>query len=92
MLLFTKLSLLIGSVLLFIDAFKGFLYRITQFEFLEANIFSNIIIYGCCILFFISFISSLINLFLSKGSKRSTNIFLLFITSALFIGQLSWLL
>ena len=91
MLLFTKLSLLLGTLLLFIDAFKGFLHRLTQFEFLQANILSNIIIYGCCILFFVSFISSLINLFLSKGPKRTTNIFLLFITSALFIGQLSWL-
>ena len=92
MLLFTKLSLLFGSVLLFIDAFKGFIYRITQIEFLDANIISNIILYGCLILFFVSFISSLINLFLSKGPTRTTNIFLLFITSALFIGQLSWLL
>ena len=54
MLLFTKLSLLFGSVLLFIDAFKGFIYRITQFEFLDANIFSNIILYGCLILFFVN--------------------------------------
>ena len=91
MLIFTKLSLLFGTIFLLIEAFTNFLFRLIQFE-PGNNIIFYITNYGALTLFFISFISSLANLFLSKRPQKTTYIFLLFISSALFFGTLSWII
>ena len=89
MLIFTTLSLLLGTLLLLIEAITDFLFRLVSF-YPDNNIIVPITNYGALTIFFISFILSLINLFISKRTERNTYIFLLFISSALFFATLSW--
>ena len=91
MLIFTELSLLLGTLFLLIEAFTDLLFRLIQFE-PNNNIIFNITNYGALTLFVISFMSSLVNLFLSKRPEKTKYIFLLFISSALFFGTLSWII